>query len=49
MGHKRGDFPLAEQAADEVLALPIYPELQDEQIDYVAAKIKEFFAPADGA
>lgn len=49
LGYKRGDFPQAERAANEVLALPIFPELLDEQIDYVAAKIMEFLAPADDA
>jgi dTDP-4-amino-4,6-dideoxygalactose transaminase len=42
LGFKAGDFPEAERAATEVLALPIYPELSDEQIDYVAHTILEF-------
>jgi dTDP-4-amino-4,6-dideoxygalactose transaminase len=44
LGYKRGQFPQSEAAADEVLALPIFPELADEQIEYVAARVKEFFA-----
>ncbi len=44
MSHKRGDFPESEKAADETVALPIYPELADEQIEFVASKIKEFYA-----
>ncbi|NQU76995.1 MAG: DegT/DnrJ/EryC1/StrS family aminotransferase [Planctomycetes bacterium] len=44
LGYKRGDFPISEQAADEVLALPIYPELTDEQIKFVADKTMEFLA-----
>ncbi|NNM86810.1 MAG: DegT/DnrJ/EryC1/StrS family aminotransferase [Phycisphaerales bacterium] len=43
LGHRAGDFPLAEQAAAEVLAIPIYPELTHQQIHYVARAIKEFF------
>jgi len=44
LGYQRGDFPVSERAAGECLALPIYPELTDEQISYVAGKIKDFFA-----
>ncbi len=43
LGYKRGDFPLAEKAAEEVLAIPIYPELTDEQIEYVVATIDKFY------
>ena len=43
LGHKRGDFPESERAADEVLALPIFPELKPEQIEHVAATIRKFY------
>ena len=43
LGYKEGDFPEAERAAREVLALPMYPELTQEQQDYVTASIREFF------
>lgn len=41
--YHKGDFPVAEQAAQEVLSLPIYPELTIDQIAYVVEAIKEFF------
>lgn len=44
LGYKKGDFPESEKAAAEVLALPIYPELTDDQIAYVADSIKEFYS-----
>ncbi len=43
LGHKPGDFPVAEKAACECLSLPVYPELTDEQIERVASVIKDFF------
>ena len=43
LGYKGGDFPKAEQAAKEVLALPIYAELGEEQIVCVVEKIRGFF------
>lgn len=36
------DFPIANMLSEQVLALPIYPELQPDQIEFVVAKIKEF-------
>src|SRR5467141_2355904 len=42
LGHKAGDFPHAERAAQEVLSLPMYPELRKEQIARVAETIAEF-------
>ena len=42
LGHKAGDFPHAERAAQEVLSLPMYPELRKEQIARVVETIAEF-------
>lgn len=44
-GWKRGDFPLAERLADEVLSLPIGPQVTAEQVDYVCTTVRSFFAP----
>lgn len=41
-GYKEGNFPHAEKAAKETLALPLYPELTLEQQDEVIAAVKEF-------
>ncbi len=41
LGLKKGDFPESEKAADETLAIPIYPDLTFEQKQYVAATIAD--------
>ncbi|HUT29796.1 MAG TPA: DegT/DnrJ/EryC1/StrS family aminotransferase [Sedimentisphaerales bacterium] len=42
LDYKEGDFPKAEQAAKEVLALPVYPELSDAMKDYVVHTVLAF-------
>jgi len=42
LGHKPGDFPHAERAAQEVLSLPMYPELRKDQIARVVEAIADF-------
>ncbi|MDW8105730.1 MAG: DegT/DnrJ/EryC1/StrS family aminotransferase, partial [Armatimonadota bacterium] len=42
LGYQRGDLPHAERAAEEVLSLPVHPELSQEQIEYVAAAVRRF-------
>jgi dTDP-4-amino-4,6-dideoxygalactose transaminase len=42
LGHREGDFPESEAAANETLALPIYPELSDQQAEWVVECIKVF-------
>ncbi len=42
-GYRRGQFPEAERASEEVLSLPIYPEMEEWQIEYVIEKVREFF------
>ncbi len=41
MGYKEGDFPIAEQAAQEVVSLPVHPSLSEDDIDYIIKTIKE--------
>jgi dTDP-4-amino-4,6-dideoxygalactose transaminase len=43
LGYQKGDFPESELAAQEVLALPIYPELTSDQQDYIVASIGLFY------
>lgn len=47
LGHRAGDFQESEAAASETLALPIYPELTDEQACYVVETIRGFYARPD--
>jgi dTDP-4-amino-4,6-dideoxygalactose transaminase len=44
LGYRKGDFPVAERVAAEMLSLPMYPELTNEHINYVCDSIKEFVA-----
>ncbi len=41
-GGKKGDLPVSETVQDQVLSLPMYPELTDEQINYIISSLKEF-------
>jgi len=43
LGHKAGDFPVSESASRESLALPIFPELREEEIAAVANAIRNFY------
>jgi dTDP-4-amino-4,6-dideoxygalactose transaminase len=43
LGYKRGDFPISEAAAAEVLALPMYPELRVDEQETVVETIASFY------
>jgi dTDP-4-amino-4,6-dideoxygalactose transaminase len=40
LGYRRGSFPVAERCAEQFLSLPMYPELTEEQIEFVASEFK---------
>jgi len=46
LGYEKGDLPESEKAAEETIALPIYPELSHEQQEYVVDQIKNFYERA---
>jgi len=46
LGHRKGDYPISEQVTQEVLSLPMFPELTEKQIHVVADAIKDSLAVA---
>jgi dTDP-4-amino-4,6-dideoxygalactose transaminase len=46
LGYAPGTFPESERAAAETLAIPIYPELTDDQLGTVVARVAEYFTPS---
>lgn len=43
LGYKEGDFPVTEKASRRILSLPMFPELEEKQVEYICGNIKEFF------
>ena len=43
LNHNKGDFPVAEQGCSQILSLPMYPELTNEQVKFVCESIKSYF------
>jgi dTDP-4-amino-4,6-dideoxygalactose transaminase len=44
LGYKKGDLPESERAAQEVLGLPIYPELREDEVETVVDAVRRFYA-----
>lgn len=44
LGIKKGTFPCAERVTEEIVSLPIYPELTDEMVDEVAATVRNYLS-----
>ncbi|HVF42953.1 MAG TPA: DegT/DnrJ/EryC1/StrS family aminotransferase [Pyrinomonadaceae bacterium] len=49
LGHKEGDFPVAERQARRLLSLPMFAELTERQLKYVADAVGDYFAEASAA
>ncbi len=45
LGYRQGDFPASESASRECLAIPLYPELTKDQVEYLLSTVRRFFAP----
>lgn len=43
LGHQKGDFPVSNRQVDEILCLPMFPELTEEEVNEVADRIKAFY------
>lgn len=44
LGHTGSDFPVSSKMSNKILSLPLYPELNDESINYMTKAIKDFFS-----
>jgi len=43
LGYKKGDFPAAEKVSENIIALPIYPEITEDEVDFVCQTIRKFY------
>lgn len=46
-GYKGGELPITEKISNQVLTLPMYPHITEEEMDYIVEEIKNFFLRAD--
>jgi dTDP-4-amino-4,6-dideoxygalactose transaminase len=44
LGYKKGDMPITERHTEQMLSLPVFAELHDEQVEYVCERILQFFS-----
>jgi dTDP-4-amino-4,6-dideoxygalactose transaminase len=49
LGYKKGDYPVTERIAEEIVSLPMFPQLTNGQLDQVANRVKDFAASKVGA
>lgn len=42
LGYQHGAFPVTEKIADEIISLPMYPEMSDEALEKVVSELREF-------
>ena len=43
LGYKEGDLPVAEKITKQTVCLPIFPELTQEELEYIVSSVKEFY------
>jgi len=43
LGYKEGDFPVSERVSKEIISLPMFPELKEDEIKYITDEIRNFF------
>jgi len=44
LGYRRGDFPVCERQADEIVTLPAHQHISEEEVAYTVATIREFYS-----
>ena len=42
LGHKKGDFPITELIANYQISIPIFPEMKNDEVEYVVKVINKF-------
>jgi len=47
LGHREGEFPVAERAAREIVSLPMYPQIREDQLAWVARAVNELAVPTE--